>query len=68
MRTYKRYTTRLYFEPGQRIPQVGDAWIAETALGGRVRKVKLLKIKKQWEHPQMPGVTLMDAYIGTSAF
>lgn len=64
--TYRRYTTRLRFEPGQPIPQAGDSWIARTELGGVRVKVKLLEVKKVFEHSTQPGVMLMDARISRS--
>ena len=68
MRTYTRYATRLRFEVGQSIPAVGDAWLAETVFGHRRVKVRLLAIKRTFEHPNESGVTLMDARISRSDF
>ena len=64
--TYRRYNTRLRFEPGQPIPERGASWIAKTELGGVTVKVHLLEVKKVFEHPSQPGVTLMDARISRS--
>lgn len=64
--TYKRYTTRLRFEPGQAIPEAGASWVARTELGGVLVTVRLLEVKKVFEHPNEPGVTLMDARISRS--
>lgn len=67
MRTYKRYSTRLRFEVGEAIPEVGACWEARTSIGGVRKKVHLLKIRDTFPHPDEPGVILMDAYISTSA-
>lgn len=65
-RTYRRFTTRLRFEPGQPIPQRGAAWYGKTLLGQTPVTVHLLEVKRTFEHPDEPGVTLMDAKISTS--
>lgn len=60
---YRRYTITLRFEKGERIPLIGDRWHAETALGGQPVLVTLLRRKRLYEHPDEPGVWLMDAMI-----
>ena len=67
MRTYRRLTTRLRFEPGQHIPVAGDVLVSETLFARQLRKVKILKVKDTFEHPDEPGVMLMDAYVSMSA-
>lgn len=56
-------TTRLRFEPGQRIPSRYERWETKTELGNVPVRVRLLEIKRTFEHPGEPGVMLMDARI-----
>ena len=57
----RRITTRLRFEPGTRVAQVGDIWRTVTMMGLAPVRVKLLKIKGTLTHED--GATLMDAQV-----
>ena len=57
----KRILTRLRFEPGQRVPDVGATWLTRTELGGRLVRVKLLEVRETSTHPD--GATLVDARV-----
>ena len=66
VRTYQRYNTRLRFEPGQEIPGKGATLEAVREFSGTPVRIRILQVKRVFEHPDEPGVTLMDCYVGRS--
>lgn len=57
----KRIVTRLRFEPGSLIPDVGATWLTTTELGGELVRVKLLEKRGMMKHTD--GATLIDAKV-----
>lgn len=59
----KRVTTTLRIERGEHIPAEGETIIMERALSHHITAVTVHRINKRREHPDEPGVWLLDANV-----
>lgn len=59
----RRMKTRLRLEPGYYVPATGETIIMQRELSGTYTAVTIGRISCVWEHPDEPGVTLMDVTV-----
>ena len=62
-RPAQRITTILRIERGEYIPSEGETIIMERALSHHITAVTVHRIKSRREHPDEPGVWLLDANV-----
>ena len=59
----RRFKTRLRFEAGHYVPASGETIIMQRELSGTYTAVTIGRIYHTFEHPNEPGVTLMDVTV-----